>query len=156
MKTFDIIGLNINVMRIIKYVSLLILLLFSYDIVAQNCRDYEKKCPSPPKDYKISSLSKSFSLRKKQTMYVKMTLYSGRIYFLSVDGKKALGNIHLRIFENNEERNILYDNAINNFQKMKSIRVQTTINLVIEVSAPSYFKDRVRECSGLLVAYKDL
>nr|WP_321411385.1 hypothetical protein [uncultured Carboxylicivirga sp.] len=143
-------------MKLFKYLSLLISMLISFNIVAQNCRDYEKKCPTPPKDYKISSMSKSFSLRKKQTIYVKLTLYADRIYFLSVGGKKALGDIHMRFFENNEERKILYDNAINNFNQTKSIRVESTINLVIEVSAPSYFKDRVRECSGLLVAYKDI
>ncbi|MCU4162777.1 hypothetical protein [Carboxylicivirga caseinilyticus] len=143
-------------MKTFKYIQLLIIILISCNTTAQNCREFEKKCPSPPKEYKISSLSKSFSLRKKQTIYVKLTLYADRIYFLSVDGKKALGNIHLRIFENDEERKILYDNAINNFQKTKSISVQSTINLVIEVSAPSYFNDRVRECSGLLVAYKEM
>nr|WP_319398248.1 hypothetical protein [uncultured Carboxylicivirga sp.] len=143
-------------MKTFPYLILLMSFLVSMSSHGQDCRNFEKKCPSPPKDYKISSLSKSFSLRKKQIIHVKLTLFSNRLYFFSVDGKKNLGVIHFRIFEDNEERRIIYDNASNGFDKTKILNIQSTVNLVIEVSAPSYFKDRVRECSGLLVAYKAL
>ena len=141
-------------MKNLQYLIIIFGITLSHSLYAQNCRNYEKKCPSPPKEFKVSSLSKSFSLRKKQIVNIKLTLYADRTYFFSVDGKKSLGDIHFRIFENNEKRRILYDNAATNFSKTKMVYVKSTTNLIIEISAPSYFKDRVRECSGLLVAYK--
>jgi len=142
-------------MKGIIYSFITLCMFFSQDLQSQNCQNYEKKCPSPPKDFKVSSLSKSFSLRKKQIIRIKLTLYGGRMYFFSVEGKKILGDIHLRVYENNEERKILYDNAVNGFKKTKMLNVESTVNLIIEISAPSYFKDRIRECSGFLVAYKN-
>ncbi len=145
------------VMRYMRLIGVFLLLtVVSFAVSAQGCRDFDKKCPPPPKDYKVSTLSKSFSLEKRKTVNIKLTLYGDRIYFFSVAGKSKLGKIHYRLLENLETSRVLYDNASAGYESSKMFEISSAINVVLEISAPNYHLENARECAALLVGYKPL
>src|SRR5690606_4866660 len=99
------------------YIKIFILtvigILFSLQgTTAQSCRGYEKRCDSAPKHFEASSLSRSITMRKARKTVINQTFYGNREYFISVCGKKRLGNIHFRLIADDESQTVLYDNAI--------------------------------------------
>lgn len=123
---------------------------------SQNCTDFQKKCQSAPRDFKASSLSRAFSLKKMKKMAIKQTLFAGRQYHIAVCGKGRLGKIHVRVVADNPERTVLYDNAADNFNTQKTFQIDNTIPIVIEISAPHFFEDKIAECAGVSVSYKTI
>ncbi len=140
-----------------KHLLLLLILLsggvYSY---AQNCKDYEKKCSDAPKGFKSSSMSRSFSMKKQRKVNINQTFYGGRQYYMAVCGKPKLGKIHFRIIEDDENKTVLYDNAADGFTISKMFAFESTIKLIIEISAPNYFTDSESECAGIVLAYKTI
>lgn len=132
------------------------MLLTSIGIQAQDCRRYENKCPSPPKAFKISSTSKSFSLKRMKKVELNLTLFGNRAYFISTKGNAKLGKIHFRVIEANENRSVLYDNAADSYAPNKIFEISSTLNVIVEVSAPTYNTERKSECTAVLVAYQSL
>ena len=132
------------------------ILLSGINLLGQNCKKYENKCPPPPKGFKLSSTSKSFSLKKMKKVNLKLTFYGDRAYYISTTGKPKLGKIHFRLIEADENRTILYDNAADSFATNKIFEIESTLNVIIEVSAPTYQTDRIRECAAVLIAYQKL
>jgi hypothetical protein len=125
-------------------------------LVAQNCSGYEKKCHDAPRGYKSSTQSRAFSLRKMKKVVVKQTLFGQREYYLSICGKGKLGKIHVRVLADNPQRDVLYDNASDNFASEKFFQIESTIPVIIEIFAPHFREERVSECAGLFIAYINL
>lgn len=142
-----------NLPKLITF-GLVFLFIGSTNIHGQNCKGYEKKCNSAPSGFKSSSLSRSISMRKMRKVLINQVLYGDRTYYLSVCGKNKLGKIHFRVLADDEQRSVLYDNAIDNFKTNKLFEIQTTMKVIIEITAPHYFDDRGSECAGISVAYR--
>ncbi|GAO28893.1 hypothetical protein [Geofilum rubicundum] len=92
-------------------------------------------------------------MRKARKTIIHQTFYGNREYFISVCGKKRLGNIHFRLIADDESQTVLYDNAIENFQETQLFVIQNTMKVKIELSAPHYFDDQNSECAGVQVHY---
>ena len=143
------------------YVKFLIIgsllgLFSTFEGYAQSCRDYEKKCNKAPNDFKRSSLSRSFAIRKMKKIKLSTTLFGGRVYNIAVCGKGKLGNLHIRMVTDDIYRTVLYDNAADDFITQKNFEFTETLNVFIEVSAPQYFDESEFECAGISVSYKTL
>ncbi len=126
----------------------------SGEAISQNCSGYEKKCASAPKDFKASTLSRSISLRKMRKVAINQVLYGDRTYQVSVCGKNSLGKIQYRILSDDDQRSVLYDNAVDNFNPTKLFEIQSTMKIVIEITAPHFFIDGSSECAGVKISYK--
>jgi hypothetical protein len=123
---------------------------------AQSCRDYEKKCHTMPKDFKSSSLSRSFAIRKMKKIKLNTTFFGGRTYNIAVCGKGRLGNLHIRLVSDDEFRTVLYDNAADDFATEKNFEFGESLNVFIEISAPQFFDEDDFECAGVSISYKNL
>ena len=125
-------------------------------VTAQNCADYHNKCKNAPRDYKMSSLSRSFSLRKMKKIAIKQTLFADRLYHISVCGQNKLGKLHIRVLADIPNRTVLFDNAADNFASEKTFQVESTLPIIIEINAPHFFDDNLSECAGISLSYKKL
>ena len=134
--------------------GLLFLFMDNAPVFGQNCKGYEKKCNSAPSGFKSSSLSRSLSMRKMRKVVINQVLYGDRTYHISVCGKKQLGKIHFRILADDEQRSVLYDNAVDNFKTNKLFEIQATMKIHIEITAPHFFDDRGSECAGINISYR--
>ena len=85
-----------------------------------------------------------------------LTLFGNRAYFISAKGNSKLGKIHFRVIEANENKTVLYDNAADSYTLHKIFEISSTLNVIVEVSAPTYKTERKSECSAVLVAYQKL
>ena len=126
----------------------------SQSMNAQSCRDYYKKCNDPGKGYQMSSMSRSFSLKKYKKVNITYTFLGEREYYISVGGKPKLKSIQFRII-NSSDNSIIYDNSADNFKTDKSIQVDQSVILKFEISAPQMYEDE-SYCAGLLIAFKDI
>ncbi len=121
---------------------------------SQNCKGFDKKCPSAPKEFKKSSVSRSVAIRKMKKVVINQIFYSDRTYQISVCGKSRLGKIQYRLLSDDEHRTVLYDNAIDNFKPSKLFEIQSTIKVIVEITAPHYFDESTSECAGVRIFYK--
>lgn len=135
-------------------IVLILLLALSNELNAQSCSGYDKKCASAPKEFKASSLSRSISLRKMRKVVINQVLYGDRTYQISVCGKNRLGKIQFRLISDDEQRTVLYDNAVDNFKQVKLFEINSTMKVVIEITAPHFFEDGISECAGVKIYYK--
>jgi len=135
-------------------IFLLFLLISPVGLKAQNCSGFEKKCQQAPHNFKASSQSRAFSLRKMKKVAIRQTLFANRQYFMSVCGKSKLGEIHIRVLADSPQREVLFDNAADNFCSQKTFQIETTIAVIIEISAPHFFEEQAAECAALFIAYK--
>ncbi|MFT3739964.1 MAG: hypothetical protein QM786_14525 [Breznakibacter sp.] len=128
----------------------------TFDNNAQSCRDYEKKCHSAPKEFKQSSLSRSFAIRKMKKIKLNTTFLGDREYHVAVCGRGKLGKIHIRLISDDAYRTVLYDNAADNFAVEKVFEIRETVKVFVEITAPHFFADNEFECAGINITYKDL
>lgn len=123
---------------------------------AQNCSDYQKKCQQAPREFSRNALSRAFSIRKMKKIALKQTFFGGREYYISICGKSKLGKIHFRLLADNTQRDVLYDNAADNFKNQRLFQIDATLPIIIEVTAPYYFDEKESECAGIVVGYRAL
>lgn len=120
---------------------------------AQNCSGFEKRCEEAPKYFTKNSLSRSLSVRKGRKLIINQTFFGDREYFVSVCGKKKIGDIHLRIIADDDNKMVLFDNAANNFKPTQLFVIQNTMKVKIELTAPYYFDNMHAECAGIQIHY---
>jgi hypothetical protein len=92
-------------------------------------------------------------MRKARKVVINQTFFGDREYFISVCGRKKLGDIHFRLISDDENQTVLYDNAAVNFQPSQLFVIQNTMKIKIELSAPHYFDDYNSECAGVQISY---
>jgi len=85
---------------------------------------------------------------------INQVLYGDRTYQISVCGKNRLGKIQFRLISDDEQRTVLYDNAVDNFKQVKLFEINSTMKVVIEITAPHFFEDGISECAGVKIYYK--
>ena len=141
----------------VKHLFTSCIVLFTLGITAnseaQNCIGFEKRCEEAPKYFTKSSLSRSLSVRKGRKLLINQTFFGNREYFVSVCGKKKIGDIHLRIIADDDNKMVLFDNAANNFKPTQLFVIQNTMKVKIELTAPYYFDNMHAECAGIQIHY---
>lgn len=131
---------------------------------AQKCLHYhENNCDIPDYTYYYNGQSKSALFKRGQTSELKVVVFEGEEYYISVCGDKKLGQIRFRILEDNELHRVLYDNSQHGFTDNMTFTNTASRKIVIEVSIPPVevrpnSKEKVDAnatyCAGVLIAFK--
>ena len=143
-----------------KLLFIILIILFvsqASESFAQDCTDYHQyHCLYADYTYFYSRQSKSALFRKGQTSELKIVAYSGEDYYVSVCAHRKFGNIQFRILEDNEQRNLIYDNAKNDFAESITFSNTITRNLIIEVTVPEGDNKDVldRRCVGVVIEFR--
>ncbi len=145
-------------MKEIRYIILLIpFLCITNSSLAQDCTEYHQyHCLYGDYTYFYSRQSKSALFRKGQSSELKIVAYGGEDYYVAVCAHRKFGNIQFRILEDNDKRNLIYDNASDNYNESISFSNTLTRNLIVEVTVPDEDgKDpSERRCVGVVIEYR--
>jgi len=133
--------------------------LLSNILFAQDCGKSKayKQCAYPDDSSYENKFNWSKSFRKGQTKQYVLTFMKGRQYFVSVCSKDYKKDIHIKLREDNEKQDILYDNAINELIKTLELKIDETKKLIIEVSVPPGNINESKKkyfCVGLRMFYR--
>lgn len=127
-------------------------------IKAQDCTDFhEFNCTFADWTFFYSRQSKSALFQHGQTSSLKFIAYGGEDYYISVCTHRKFSPLRFKIFEDNEARDLLYDNISEEFINTLHFSNNRTRKLVIEVTVPEAEdedeKDEKR-CVGVLIQFK--
>ena len=134
---------------------------FFHSVFSQDCLKSKayKQCAYPDDSNYENKFNWSKSFRKGQTKQYVLTFYKNRQYFISVCSKRYNENIHFRIKEDNENQDILYDNAIYELSGIMEFDMKETKKLIIEIySPPSRINEKMQRnnCVGMRLFYKKI
>jgi hypothetical protein len=142
-----------------KIILILFIALTSFPVFlsGQDCTDYHQyHCLYADYTFFYSRQSKSALFRPGQTSEMKIVAYSGEDYYVAVCAHRKFGNIHLRLLEDNENKDVIYDNAQDNYSEFVTFSNEVTRNLIIEISVPmGDDKDaNERRCLGVVIQFR--
>lgn len=139
-----------------KFLLILLLLLGALPIISfsQDCFEYHiENCRwAPENEFQMSRQSRSSEFAPGEKIEFSIVVYEGEEYYISVNGHRKLGDIRLRIYEDDEERYLLYDNKEYRYEKFFYFKVTNTRNLILEISSEEN-KDDKKYCLGVLIEY---
>lgn len=145
-------------MKHILYTLLLIpILTITIETFAQDCTDYHQyHCIYGDYTFFYSRQSKSALFRKGQSSELKVVAYGGEDYYVAVCAHRKFGDIQFRILEDNEKRNLIYDNSKDNYNESIIFSNTITRNLLIEVIVPVGDGRDIsdRRCVGVVIEYR--
>jgi hypothetical protein len=87
-----------------------------------------------------------------------IVVYGGEEYYISVDGHRKLGDIGVKIYEDDKNRTQLYSNAEFNYEQFFYFKISRTRKLIIEIStqkSKSKGKSDKKYCLGVLIEFRD-
>ncbi len=117
-----------------------------------DCNNVYKKCKSPEKDFTLSSSSRSVKIRKGKKSRIVLNVYGGRTYYFSLYSKTKAGALQFKVIDP-ESNSIIYDNSVEALTDNKTITVDHTHKLYIDLFAPNWKSQNSYECAGFKVAY---
>jgi hypothetical protein len=129
----------------------------SFKLAAQDCTDYHQyHCLYSDYTFFYSKQSKSSLFKQGQTSEMKIVAYSGEDYYIAVCAHRKFGDIHFRILEDNDKRQIIYDNASDNYSETITFSNDITRNLIIEVTVPEGDDSSSgdRRCVGVVIQFR--
>lgn len=139
------------------YLIFSILLTGNLAVFSQDCTDFhEFNCTFADWTYFYSRQSKSALFQRGQTSQLKFIAYGGEDYFVSVCTHRKFAPLHFRVYEDNENKDVLYDNASEDFINTVNFSNNRTRKLVIEVTVPENKSEDPNEkkCVGVLIQFK--
>ncbi len=147
----------------LKYLIITLLLaLLSTVSYNQNCSEYHiDKCRWTDESFLYSRQSRSALFAPGMTSEFSITVYGGEEYYVAIKGDRKLGDIRIRVKEDNQQKTLLYDNAEYEYEDFFFFKNENTKNLILEVSSEAegkFSNSSDRYCLGVLIefrAYKD-
>lgn len=142
-----------------KYLIFSILLFFPIFAFSQDCNDYHiDNCRWADRTFLYSRQSKSALFKKGMSSEFSIVVYSGEEYYISVNGHRKLGDIQLRILEDDDQKKQLYDNSEFNYEKYFFFKVSKTRKLTVEISTEEPEEDKnpdKKYCVGVLIEFRE-
>jgi hypothetical protein len=89
----------------------------------------------------------------------RIVVYKGEEYYISVDGHRKLNDIRLKIYDNNENKTLLYDNEDFNYETYFFFKNTHTRDLIVELStteASDPEEARNKYCVGVLIEFRNV
>ena len=143
----------------IKYLIISLLLFVPLFLNGQNCTNYHiDHCRWADRTFLYSRQSRSAIFTEGMTSSFSIVVYGGEEYYISVDGHRKLGDIRLRIFEDDEQKTMLYDNAEFRYEQFFYFKISRTRKLIIEVSSEEPKSEKTKDdkyCLGVLLEFRD-
>ncbi len=145
-------------MKKILYSLLFVSLLAAMPTETQaQCKSFTKKTCIPNLDpYIYNGQLNSAQLSEGDVAELLLTFYGGQEYRISVCSHELLGNVQFQIFDT--EKNLLYDNADNDFESLWDFKSNSTQQLIVRVTVP---QEENRSgivqtaCVSILVGFKE-
>ncbi len=140
-----------------KNILLYIFLLLGVSaLYSQDCTGYHQyHCTYADYSFFYSRQSKSALFKRGQTSEMKIIVYGGEDYYVSVCAHRKFGDIRFRLLEDNEARTVIYDNSKDDFSNSIIFSNETTRNLIIEVSVPPGKQTETdRRCVGVILQFR--
>jgi hypothetical protein len=144
---------------LLKYTLIFILVLMARISFGQNCTNYHiDNCRWADRTFLYSRQSKSAVFTPGMRSEFRIIVYGGEEYYMSVDGHRKLGDIRLRVFEDNKKKTLLYDNAEYDYEEYFFFRNTKTRDLTVEVTTEEADDPEEAEeeyCLGVLIEFKE-
>ena len=144
-------------MSIKKIFFAIIFSVSAYVTYGQNCSDYHvDKCRWADDSFLYSRQSKSALFTTGMTSEFQITVYGGEEYYVSIAGDKKLGEMRIRVKE--EDKTVLYDNKNYDYESYFYFKNENTRNLIFEVSSVAEKKfstSTERYCVGVLIQFRN-
>lgn len=145
-------------MKNIKLFFTIIFSISSIVVYGQNCSDYHvDNCRWTDDSFLFSRQSRSALFTQGMSSEFAITVYGGEEYYVSVKGEKNLGKIKIRVKEDNQKKNVLYDNSKYKYEDFFYFKNENTRNLIIEVSSQAekkFSNSTDRYCLGVLIEFR--
>ena len=145
-----------------KIIHVLVLLIFSLSSLianGQSCSDYHNKnCRWAEESYLYNTQSRSALFVQGMTSEFAFTVYGNEEYYISACGDKKLGNIKIRVKEDNKKKTVLFDNSNYRYESYFYFKNENTRNLILEISSSGekkFSKSLDRYCLGVLIENKN-
>lgn len=140
-----------------KILFLIFMSLFPAIIFAQDCTDYHiENCRWADRTFLYSRQSRSALFTPGMKSDFNIVVYGGEEYYISVSGHRKLGDIRVRLKEDNEKNTVLYDNADFKYEEYFYFKNALTKKLIIEVSVLENKKYKNEKfCIGVLIEFRN-
>ena len=126
---------------------------------AQECVNYHiDHCRWADRTFLYSRQSRSAYFTPGMKSEFRIIVYGGEEYYISVDGHRKLGDIRVRVFEENDNRTLLYDNAEFRYEAYFYFKNSRTRDLLVEVTTEEPddpAEGQERYCLGVLIEFRD-
>lgn len=146
---------------VLRIISLLVYIALLYNpyAFAQDCSKSKayRQCTYPEDSRFENKLNWSKSFKKGQTKQYVLTFNKGYLYYISVCSKDLGVNIHIKLREDNELQDILYDNAINELSGIIELDMKETKKMIVEISVPPNKineSKKIYTCIGVRMFYR--
>jgi hypothetical protein len=86
-----------------------------------------------------------------------ITVYGGEEYYVSVKGDRQLGDIRIRVKEDDKYKTLLYDNAEYEYEDFFFFKNEVTRNLILQISSEAkgkFSNSSDRYCLGVLIEFR--
>ena len=144
------------ILRAIVIFHLLTISILSY---AQNCNQYHiDNCRWADRTFLYSRQSRSAKFTPGMSSDFSIVVYGGEEYYISIDGDRKLGDIRLRVLEDDEQRTQLYDNAEFKYEDFFYFKVSRTRKMIVEVTTEETDdpeESNKEYCVGVLIEFRD-
>lgn len=145
-------------MKKIKLFFTIIFSISSFIIYGQNCSNYHvDNCRRADESFAISRQSRSALFTQGMSSEFTITVYGGEEYYISVQGEKNLGNMKIRVKEDNKRNTVLYDNSAYDYEAFFYFKNENTKSLIIEITSEAekkFSSSTNRYCVGVLIEYR--
>lgn len=145
-------------MRTKHLIISILLALYSISGFSQNCSEYHiNKCRWTDDSFLYSRQSRSALYIKGMTSEFSITVYGGEEYYVSVKGDRQLGDIRIRVKEDNQDKTLLYDNAEYEYEDFFFFKNEVTRNLILQISSEAsgkFSNSSDRYCLGVLIEFR--
>jgi hypothetical protein len=144
------------------YKSILLFLLssFAFQANGQSCANYHiENCRWADQSFFYSRQSRSALFIHGTTSKFKIIVYSGEEYYVSVAGHRKLGNIQVKLYVDNDEKEVLYDNSNFDYEEFFYFKNEKTRKLIVEITTEETDdkKDaKDKYCIGVLLEFRSI
>ena len=137
----------------------LVFVMVSFITYGQNCSDYHNEnCRWADESFLYSRQSKSALFTQGMTSEFAITVYGDEEYYISLKGEKKLGDIRIRVKEDNADKNVLYDNSDYKYEESFYFKNENSRTLLLEITSVSnkkFSNSTERYCIGVLIQFRN-
>ncbi len=144
------------------YKSLIFALLSVIVIQAngQNCRDYHiNNCRWGDPSFFYNRQSRSALFSPGTTSKFKIIVYENEEYYIAINGHRKLGKINIKVSEDNETKEELYDNSNFKFENHFFFQNEKTRKLIVKITteeSSSAKENSKKYCLGVLIEFRQM
>ena len=143
---------------VLKNIIFSLFIFQSIAVFSQDCTEYHiDHCRWADRSFLYSRQSKSAAFTPGMKSEFNIVVYDGEEYYISVAGHKKLGDIRLRLIEDDKDKIVLYDNQHFNYEDYFYFKNSLTKKLIVQIISEVSDEDKSndeRYCIGVLIEFR--